>query len=54
MTFSILCGTCTIIQAYNFVTFLGIDYDENEIYDDRIIVIRFMAKKYVFVAEDFL
>ena len=25
MTFSILCGTCTVIQAYYFVTFFGID-----------------------------
>ena len=30
MTFSILRGTCTVIQAYNFVNFFGIDYDENE------------------------
>jgi hypothetical protein len=56
-TFSILRGTCTIIQAHNFMTFLGIDYDEkwvSQINDDRIIVIRFMTKKYVFVAEDLL
>ena len=57
MTFSILCGTCTAIQAHNFVTFLDIDYDEksaSQISDGRIIVIRFMMKKYVFVAKDFL
>ena len=56
-TFSILRGTCTVIQAYNFVMFLGIDYDEkcaSQISDDRIIVIRFMTKKYVFVVEDLL
>ena len=53
MTFSILRGTCIVIEAHSFVTFLGIDYDEkwvSQISDDRIIVIRFMTKKYVFVA----
>ena len=57
MAFSILRGTCTVIQAYNFVMFLGIDYDEkcaSQISDDKIIIIRFMTKKYVFVAEDLL
>ena len=28
MTFFILRGTCTVIQAYSFVMFFGIDYDE--------------------------
>ena len=57
MTFSILYGTCLVIQAHNFVTFLGIDCDKkwaSQISDDRIIVIRFMTKKYIFVAEDLL
>ena len=39
------------------MTFLGIDYDEkwvSQISDDRIIVIRFTMKKYVFVVEDLL
>ena len=48
---------CTVIQAYCFVTFLSIGYDEKwalQVSDDRIIVIRFMTKKYVFVAEDLL
>ena len=48
MTFSILRGTYTIIEAHNFVTFIGIDYDEklaSQISDDRIIVTRFMTKK---------
>ena len=55
--FSILCGTCIVIQAHNFVTFLSIDYDKkcaSQISDDGIIIIRFMTKKYVFVAEDLL
>ena len=46
--FSILHGTCTVIQAYSFVTFLGIDYDKkwaSQISDDRIIIIKFMTKK---------
>ena len=41
----------------HFVTFLGINYDEkwaSQISDDRIIIIKFMTKKYVFVAEDLL
>jgi len=57
MTFSILRGTCIVIKAYNFVTFLGIDYDKkwaSQISDHRIIVIRFMTKKYVFIAGDLL
>ena len=56
-TFSILRGTCIVIQAHNFVTFLSIDYDKkcaSQISDDGIIIIRFMTKKYVFVAEDLL
>ena len=46
-----------VIQAHNFVTFLGIDYDKKwalQISDDRIIIIRIMTKKYVFVVEDLL
>ena len=42
---------------HTFVTFLGIDYDEkwaSQISDGRIIIIKFMTKKYVFVAEDLL
>ena len=42
---------------FNFVTLLGIEYDKkwvSQISDDRIIVIRFMTKKYVFIAEDLL
>ena len=57
MTFSIQRGTCTVIQAHGFVMFFDIDYDEklaSQISYDRIIVIRFMTKKYVFVAEDLL
>ena len=57
VTFFVLCGTCTVIQKDSFVTFLGVNYDENwasKISDDRIIVIRFMTKKYVFIAEDLL
>ena len=57
MTFFVLRGTCTVIQEDSFVTFLGVNYDENwasQISDDRIIIIRFTTKKYVFVAEDFL
>ena len=57
MTFSIQRGTCTVIQAHGFVMFFDIDYDEklaSQISDDRIIVIRFMTKKHVFVTEDLL
>ena len=57
MTFSILRGIFTVIQPHNFVMFIGIDYDDkwaSQISDDRIIVIRFMTKKYIFVAEDLL
>ena len=57
MTFSILRGIYTVIQAHSFVTFLGINYDKkwaSQISDDRIIVIRFMTKKYIFVVEDLL
>ena len=58
MTFSILHGTCTVIQAHGFVTFLGIDYDKkkkaSQISNDRIIVTKFMMKKDIFVAEDLL
>jgi len=55
--FSILHGTCTVIQAHSFVTFFGIDYDKklaSQISDDRIIVIKSMTKKAVFIAEDLL
>jgi len=57
MTFSILRGTSTVIQAHGFVTFLGIDYDKkkaSQISNDRIIVTKFMMKKDIFVAEDLL
>ena len=57
MTFFILRGTCIVIQAHNFVTFFSINYDKkwaSQINEDRLIVIRFMMKKYVFVAEDLL
>ena len=57
MTFFILRGTCTVIQAYSFVMFFGIDYDEkwvSQISDDRIIVIKFITKKDVFFVEDLL
>jgi hypothetical protein len=30
MTFSVLFGMYIVIQAYGFVMFLGIDYDENK------------------------
>ena len=52
MTFSIQRGTCTVIQAHGFVMFFYIDYDKklaSQISDNRIIVIRFMTKKHVFV-----
>ena len=56
-TFSILHGVCTVIKVHNFVTLLGIDYDKkwaSQISDNRVIVIRFMMTKYIFVAEDLL
>ena len=49
MTISILHGTCIVIQTHSFVTFHGIDYDKkwaSQISDDKIIIIKFMMKKY--------